>query len=243
MLERPDHKSRRETVRSYKYETAPFAEEAFEVNHGATHKKKIHVVCSRCNNGWMNTLETAKRHLKPMMLGEAITLDADAQRQIVEWIALKVLVLEHEPTGKRTPAPIFSRQHRLAFKETRAIPAGMRIWICARGGPRWHDSLVIGAGRFLLSSRSGRNVPPPGPEHNSQAVTWGIRNLLVHTFSITYPYLDARTQWDGPPGSVQLWPSAGGSVSWPPSVFLTDLGCDAVGDQFITLAKSLPRSQ
>ncbi len=243
LLQRPWHKSRFELVQNYSYEAAPFGEVAHWTHNGATHKKKIRVVCEQCNNGWMNKLECARHFLKPMILGESIALDSAAQRAIAEWIVLKLLVLEHDPTGGQKPTPIFSRRQRLAFKNNGQIPQSFRIWLCARGGPKWHDSLALSGGRLLLSSRSGRNIPRPGPGRNAQSVTWGMRSLLIHSFAVTYSYLDSRLTWDGPPCGVRLWPMSGHEIEWPSGLFLTDNGADTLADQFPRLAKSLPRSK
>jgi len=243
LLQRPGHKARKEIVKYFPYEGAPFGEIVHRRNHGATHKRKIHVVCARCNNGWMSQLESAKKYLKPMLVGDALTLDASALLIVTEWVVLKILVLENEPLGDRPATPIFSREQRLAFRDRREIPRGFRIWLAGSGSPKWYDSLSISAGRLLLSSKSGEYVPSPGPGHNAQSVTWGIRSLLIHSFAVTYPYLESRLQWDGPPYAERLWPPTGRSLNWPPRGFLTAHHCDSIAGEFLRLASSLPRSR
>jgi hypothetical protein len=244
LLHRSWNKQRFEMARNFPREAAPFGELSHWTFQGPTHHKKIKVVCDTCNTGWMSRLESASKFLKPMMLGQQIRLDREAQRIITKWIVLKILVLEHDPTGGLPAHPIFSRRARLAFKTTRKIPRGFRIWLNGRGGPKWHDSARLSSGRFVLSPKTlaARNFKPTGPGRNIQSVTWGIRNLLIHSLAITYPTLDASVSWEEPPGAVQLWPLQRGAILWPLDSFLTDWAVDELSERLGQFAGSFPRT-
>lgn len=246
LLKRKWHRSRLEIVKDFRFEGAPFGELSYWSCHGATHKKKVYVVCATCNNGWMNDLEKAARaYLEQMIKGELITLDQTAQRAVAEWISLKVLVLEHDPTGGQPPTPIFSREDRLNFKDTHRPPSGFRAWLCKANGEdssRWYDSLTLGAARMLLSPTAlfAGNLPPAGPSRNVQAVTWGIRHLLIHSFSITYPYLNPLLQMRFE-GGVNVWPPTNRTIRWPTDDVFADGEIDMLANSLEAYSMTLPR--
>jgi hypothetical protein len=61
LLKRQGHKSRLEIVRTFSVESGPFSELAYWSCHGATHNKKVYVVCKSCNTKWMNDIEKEAR--------------------------------------------------------------------------------------------------------------------------------------------------------------------------------------
>jgi hypothetical protein len=131
----------------------------------------------------MNEIEKAARPcLESVMKGEEIELDAAAQRTLAEWVVLKTFVLEQDSTGGQSPTPVFSRDDRQAFKSDRTIPDGWVIWICAAGGPTWHDSLTLGSARMVVSPKRPmtEELPPQGPERNVQSLTWGAQSVDSH---------------------------------------------------------------
>jgi hypothetical protein len=246
LLKRPGHIKRTEIAHDYSRRGAPFGTVSRWTSNGATHQKKVHVVCAACNNGWMNRqYETPnRRFLEPMLLGKSLSLDTDAQHSIAQWVALKVLVVEQDPDGGQRPTPIFDRRSRIAFKKTGKIPNGFRIWLAARGGEEWHDSLTRSSGRIVLLPKltAPADFVPAGQRRNTQAVTWGAGHLLVHALAVTYPYLDRRLLWEGPSGGPQIWPLRGSTIQWPPGAFLLDWAAEAVSAQLATLNHSLPRT-
>jgi hypothetical protein len=53
----------------------------------------VRAFCDDCNNGWMSQLESAvKPIVGPMVVGEHVELDAEAQRIVANWVAVKSLV-------------------------------------------------------------------------------------------------------------------------------------------------------
>ena len=245
-LKRPGHIKRIETAHNYSKVAAPFGEVVQRTSNGATHERKVYVVCGPCNNGWMNRYHEIpnRKLLEPMLRGSDLSLDADAQHSLARWVALKTLVIEQDPDAGQPPTPIFTRRQTLNFRRTGAIPDSFRIWLAARGGDVWHDSLSQASGRFVLTPQPGTVDPdfvPAGRRRNAQAVTLGAGHLLIHALAVTYPYLDRRLVWEGPSGGIQIWPLPGGTIQWPPSTYLLDWACEAVGRQFGTFARATPR--
>ncbi|MFO0699749.1 MAG: hypothetical protein U0236_11005 [Nitrospira sp.] len=63
--------------------------------------QKVGSVCSQCNNGWMSRLEEdVKPILKPMMLGNAVTLTAKQQERIATWMTKLAMMYESMATGE-----------------------------------------------------------------------------------------------------------------------------------------------
>jgi hypothetical protein len=82
LLKRAGHLRRTETAIDYPAASAPFGTISHWTVNGSTYQKKVHVVCRTCNNGWMNLRHEnpSRKYLKPMMKGESVSLDFDAQR-------------------------------------------------------------------------------------------------------------------------------------------------------------------
>lgn len=246
LLNRPWDIKRTETTYNYPRSAAPFGEVIQGTWNGATHHRKVYVVCESCNNGWMNQEYEipARKFLEPMLKGDSILLDAAAQEIIARWFALKVLVIEKDPDAGQPPSPIFTKQSRLTFKRTGRIPDGFRIWIAARGGELWHSSLALGSGRVGASPEPGADASDytqPGRLRNVQAATMGAGHLLLHTLAISWPFLAKRFQWTVPTEAFQIWPPSGQTVIWPPDSYLLDWACEDLSKQFSEFAKSTPR--
>jgi hypothetical protein len=222
-------KSRTELAQNFSEPAAPFGEFSSSTFHGAPHKEKLKVVCGPCNNGWMSSLESASKFLMPLAKSEPITLGAEARRAIAQWTVLKLPVVDFHPIGAGGSYPVFSEKDRVDFKSSLKIPEGVYIWIARAGGPLWEQAFSLTSGRLLLSPKalSANNLPPFGPQRNVQSVTWGIGDLLIHTFSITNRHLDAIGS-SGPPDAGRLWPLTSGDITWPQMAALTDFAVDAV---------------
>jgi hypothetical protein len=245
LLHRDWHNSRSEIANNFSRVGAPFGEITRWSSQGATHRKKIRVVCAPCNNGWMNEIEkSARPYLEPAMKGEEVDFAPSAQRAVAEWVALKALVLEHDPTGGQSPTPVHSPADRRAFKLDRTIPDGLIVWICAAGGPSWHDSLTLASARMVVSPKgpTTEQLPAQGPDRNVQSLTWGMRNLLVHTLAVTYPPLWTRLKAAPPPGALKIWPVSPERLHWPPVEFLTDWTVEEYAGRLREYSRTLPRA-
>jgi hypothetical protein len=60
---------------------------------GSVGTKKVKAVCEQCNNEWMSKIvNDAKPIARKLVLGEAVELNLDAQKKIVDWVALAALM-------------------------------------------------------------------------------------------------------------------------------------------------------
>jgi hypothetical protein len=195
--------------------------------------RKLKVVCKKCNNGWMSVLESgAKSLLLPMLLGQRIVLDDAAQRTMVQWITLKMMVLDYaDPT-----AAVFTRAQTLAFSATREIPADVKIWLL-RGG-------IAG---YARSSRSfaalfPRHLFPFGvPDAlkelpNTQALLLCVGKLVIWAVHSHLPELElgkSRQTF-----AKALWPRFRPTLAWPP---MQTLPPDQINWLALTLHRFLQR--
>ncbi len=93
---------------------------------GDLRSRKLRVVCTSCNTGWMSQLqERAKPYLLPLIHGDTTAFYTDAQQLLSAWIAMFVMVAEHFDRYKVVST---NRERRYLRKELRA-PPNWRIWI------------------------------------------------------------------------------------------------------------------
>jgi hypothetical protein len=202
------------------------------VRQGAASTKKIKVVCRECNVGWMSEIEEAiKPILTPLITGSSTVLTATMQAQIMEWIALKILVADKNSFERHAADPIYTQDVRDAFRQRRAIPDGITVWIAAQAAVKW----VTGFHRHASTLGVTDTLPPPPPPYpatlkNVQVVTWGIGKLLIHLSAVSDRKLDGRFALfeEGP--LLRLWPRLTDIIVWPPPYFVTDPFIDSLSE-------------
>ena len=171
--------------------------------------KKIRVVCARCNNGWMNALETdARPFLTPLISTASHTMTAAAALTVAQWIALKIMVGEHNQPGDAVTPP----SDRAKFRSTRQLPPNLKIWIARCGVGGWQTAYLRHAG--TVSTTSG--VRPEHRHKNIHSVTFGIGDLLVHALHTTAPGVDLGLTLSEPRVVIPLFPAAE-EIIWPPA--------------------------
>ena len=177
--------------------------------------KKVRVVCQTCNNGWMSELETAARPvLTPLIAGSPCTVTEEAAQVIARWIAMKVMVAEHNLRGDA----VSTAGQRESFRSTLAIPLDFRIWVGRCGVDGWQTAYWRHASTVSLS-------PDIRPEHrfkNLHSVTFGIGQLLVFVLHTTVSGLDLGVNLSQNGMMVPIWPY-GGPIAWPSTKVLTGL--------------------
>jgi hypothetical protein len=98
---------------------------------GDVHDFQIRCVCgglrNTCNAGWMKDIEdAAKPIMVPMMNGNKIRLNPDAQKKLAAWSALKAMVMEYNQIGNVTT----TQNERDVLRTTYLPPnSGWAIWI------------------------------------------------------------------------------------------------------------------
>ncbi|WP_147155966.1 hypothetical protein [Reyranella soli] len=209
---------------------------------GAANKKKIYVVCDRCNSGWMSRLEKAtKPTLVQLITGVPTLLDDAAVQRLVNFVALKAMVAEHDVFKGRTPMPIYDSAARRRFMDTGIAPDGIRMWIGAGGGPKWRTGFYrFVSGVRLIKAPLGATVEPNFVRSgaNIHSVTWGLGSCFFHVVATTNMEFYRQHGWDVPPGLFAIWPLQAGTLVWPPNFAFTDWAIDELSVSLRGLSKT-----
>ena len=197
---------------SHRFHPNPQIEPTIRRRHGHPITQAPKVVCRLCNNGWMSGLETpAKRWLEPMLLGQSVVLNTEAQRDLLHWIVLKLMVFERRPASKAA----FTRESAFRFKADRTLPSNLSIDLIHTTDDRL---------RSVIHRESGAVPPDADPgisliSTNLQAVVFCIGQLVVYARHAQLENLNFRpfsTDFSSP-----LWPDPIGPLTWPPQISLT----------------------
>jgi hypothetical protein len=206
-------------------------------------------VCAACNNGWMGAIEAAaKQNVGPMVMGQAVELNALAQEIVANWVAVKGLVAA--PTSKDSqPIPDY-HFHRVAAAA--GAPANtMRIWI----GHRQDLASRTRPGHVTLLNSHFMPVTDVFPQFPAHAeieryrAEGGVFNALIfqagHFFALAlqhdWPGLPARPtpRTKASHALLPIWPT-GAAVRWPPSRSVDELGDPHKITQFLEIAPVMP---
>jgi len=169
--------------------------------------KKIRVVCRKCNSEWMGAIETATQSIAiPLILGNATTLDEDAQKVLARWITLKVIVGEQNVPEDA----VILQKDRDAFKITGAIPSYIKIWIATCAVQDWRTSYYREAATLALPEKP----MPTTQRKNVQTTAFGIGALFVYAMVSPAEGIDLD-DYIGVSGIPRLWPVAQPTINWP----------------------------
>jgi hypothetical protein len=95
----------------------------------------------------MSAIENqTKPILLPLLLGLEFDFDADAARQLTEWITLKVTVAEVNSPGDG----VVPQSDRTAFMQHRTIPNHTQIWIGRIDSRDWSSAFLRHAATLSL---------------------------------------------------------------------------------------------
>ncbi|MBI3504087.1 MAG: hypothetical protein HY059_04545 [Proteobacteria bacterium] len=210
---------------TFRGKTRDIVAQVRRMRQGAANTRTFKVVCKRCNETWMEKVESGAREvLTPLIKYEPLILDDVKRRILREWIALKILVAENNSFQSVPESPIYDQAVRNKFKEDRSIPFGMRIWIAARADtPKWRNSFQ----RHSIGLADPSTWPPPIPHNplakNSQTITWGIGRLLIYANATTDPLVYTKFDLVNADGALhRLWPLGDSDIIWLPRFFLGD---------------------
>ncbi|MTV40940.1 hypothetical protein [Duganella radicis] len=114
---------------------------------------KLRVVCAQCNNNWMSVLQKRSKGLiTEALLGGWPDFGSNI-RLIAEWALMTTMVFEFDH-----PLTVdFTAEERKAFKENRAIPSTVAIWIglapqAIPSRSKAHRSYVTEVGKFQATT-------------------------------------------------------------------------------------------
>ncbi|MFZ1007531.1 MAG: hypothetical protein WAN65_11875 [Candidatus Sulfotelmatobacter sp.] len=194
---------------------------------GSANTVKIKVVCKKCNGDWMSRLETdVQRCLTPLIKGAPEVLDYQMRLTLSQWIAMKVLVAEHNSFVDHPADPIYDQSARNAFMESCAIPAGFRIWIAYQNGAKWITGFHRHATGLGYTETLPPPLPPPTRTKNIQVVTWGIGKLLIFLDAVSDPDVYGRFELSNIGPLHGLWPLSAANIIWPTQFLVGDAYID-----------------
>ena len=170
--------------------------------------QKARCVCEACNNVWMSQVEeAAKPFLEPMIWGEEIELDPDAQRAIALWAALHAVVWEraHPPIGTTLPPEWLAHLH-----QTRSLPASWRVWLGGfTGRPDFAYSTVQIRDPIAMPRREDER---PSGVHGS-VTTIILGELVIKVLAVDrQPFRDPADE-----ALLSVWPPTEPAFMWPPA--------------------------
>jgi hypothetical protein len=162
------------------------------------------VVCKKCNETWMSTLEQEARPiLEPLLRGESHKLTTDAQAMLTRWLTLKLMVLDAHV------AQTFTAGERQAFFDGRETPDNLTLLIFDPGRPL-HAQYRASAFVFSKSDPA----PIDNDIGNTHTCTWFVGRLGV------FASYNRGGMTIKPPNHVRcrmtrIWPPRDKAVAWP----------------------------
>lgn len=189
---------------------------------------RVKHVCKACNQGWMSSIEgNAKPLLLAMMKGTRTRLDVAQQETVATWAAKTALVFLYAWNTPR-PAPIDER--RWLYRQ-KAPPPNVHVWLAA------HDREVLAV--WSENIRLVDRTPPPR-EGNAELTTIAINKLVVQILISRFPVPKGMVSASVVPRTdprnrdflIELWPSHGVPVSWPPSKAMNFASLDGFRKRF-----------
>lgn len=184
----------------------------------------IKCVCYKCNNTWMNNIETEnKLHMLPMLRGLPITLESLQQKSLARWAILKAMVLE---AADRQRVPFYGQDERRDLKPpSLAIPVGTYVWVGRLSKLGYHTGST---GIF----RPLENVPKA---IHGLVTTIIVGHLAIQVLTLHVPPMFANSviaiednPWKWDVSLLDIWPVFG-AVRWPPPVSFTLTWPNSIG--------------
>jgi hypothetical protein len=167
-------------------------------------------VCKLCNKHWMSRLETAaKPFLEPMLLGKHVVLNLDAQRILLQWIVLKMMVWEQTHLA----SAVFTRDQTLAFATDRTIPKKTAIWLFFSDAGTMRARVTRAFASLWLPSEVPTYFPVGA---NTQTVLFRVGQLVVFMTNTRLASVELGEFRQSV--AKRLWPSRRRFLLWPPSV-------------------------
>lgn len=156
----------------------------------------------------MNVLETAARPLLTQLICTTPhTMTAAGILVVAQWIALKVMVGEHNQRGDAVTLPA----DRAQFRSGLHLPQNFKIWIARCGTDGWETAYL----RHAATVSASPSVRPEHRHKNIHSVTFGIGDLLVHVLHTTAADVNLELSVEQRGLVLQLYPIEG-DIAWPP---------------------------
>jgi hypothetical protein len=192
----------------------------------------VKIVCAKCNNGWMASLEgRVKPYLSKMLVGQDVRLRSNAQRDLARWCLKTVMVMEHFSPKD----PLIPKAHyRDLYQAGAALPNNF-IVISSRMIPR-HDEkglhmVQIFRDRVIFAkiaeSLAGGDQRLAQDWMSQQArdgrvaykVTFAVGNFVAQVFGHDLP-VTAAIAGNGP--AIPIWPDVRNRIDWSMDKYSVD---------------------
>lgn len=205
---------------------APFAPMRTEPirRQGAFGTRKHRIVCKTCNEGWMNTAETAAFDvISPLIQGAVFaSIGPDEARKIALLAAIifPMLARDHLSTDA------INQEERSFIFEKQEPPAKWFVFCGKIESHRWRLRTRHHAFTLLNKSPVSRNEPK-----NAQVSTVGVGKFLLHCVSaqtlevITKPAFYAERL-----GLLAVHPHGGETIHWTAMPALSDAQIERIAD-------------
>jgi hypothetical protein len=201
-------------------EAEPLVSETAKVHQGGPANRKVRVVCSGCNSGWMGRLQDrSKPILEPLIRGQTCVVGVYGQLTVATWVAMTATTAEFI---QRAAPPAIQPQDRHHLWRRLAPPDHWQIWMGHYGGI--DKELSYAQVRFELSKSGESPVKfKDVPTVNTQTTSIILGKLYLYLFSSAiqgpWPLLLS--------GEISaklhsIWPLSGSDIRWPPQSSLTD---------------------
>ena len=185
----------------------PRLTEVGKQGHAGT--RKVRVVCSNCNNGWLSQLEDdAKGVLEPVIQGQKIGLGLEQQKLLATWLAKSAMTAEFV----RPRRDGVTQAERRYLMENKEPPANWIVWLAGYEGGDWSE-LGMGQSRGNLQSTPYRIIGQP--TEYAQATIFGLGNAIGLVVSASVDEIAnrfAELEWDH---VLRIWPPKPRSILWP----------------------------
>ena len=159
----------------------------------------------------MSGLEAAAAPvLTALIVAAPIALTEERQTIIARWVALKIMVTEHNNRDNW----VTPRDERSAFMNALTLPVNIHIWIGHCGLPGCRSAFRRDASQLFRASE------PRPARKTTQTVTIGFGALLIHVFHSTIPDLKLYHFDMAPELLLPIHPFVR-EHQWPPRARLT----------------------
>lgn len=183
---------------------------------GGLTTKKLRVVCSACNSGWMSKLETEVRPiLEPILQGMSLNLAPEDQHVLSKWVALKVIVGEHSE-GNTHVTPYRDRESLM--KEGK-VPDYFYICICSHASK--HNAAWLRTSYTLSLSKNGPQPPLGNRTRNSQSIGIIVGPLFIWVLAIRHNNISSD-KFVCYNKVAPIYPAQDKNIVWPTNDVLTD---------------------
>lgn len=181
----------------------------------------INTVCGTCNNGWMSQLEQKNvTRLKAMLLNTPITLDRGGMKLLTEW-AVKTAMVSDSIKPRNDNENFFTRDERIAIRESRTIPERTRVWIGSLTG----SHIGCHGTDFTIVANGGKTRLGTGSVNTIYAGHFVVQTVTEHLHA---PYVSDQPSFITPPpticdeGLIEIYPNMPKKVEWPRTPFTDD---------------------